>query len=199
MELISLVTLKNVITGLGDVIFLAPLDHFTTVKKPEPPFDTPGASVIIADTHEFMEGKHFYQFATAPEKNKLEAKTAGDKGSQYLDVMMEAILPGTYAEQHEFIKNIINKPCIALVYDADCAGHLRYQVGTECNPAYVMADFSTGTTKDGIKGYTCTIMANHSPIRLYAGDIQLAPNVGVIIQTEEGNILTTEEEEPLET
>ena len=60
---------------------------------------------------------------------------------------------------------MLNKPLIALSKDADCAADLYYQLGCDCVFAYLTADFSTGTTKDGVKGYSAKIS--------YAGGILL--------------------------
>lgn len=199
MALINLVNPKNVASGIGQVLFLAPVSYFTTLQKPEPPFLYPGASVTIFDDHIFLPNKNFLQFVLAPDKNDFTAKTYGDLGSQQLDQTIKCILPGSYAEQHELVKNLLNEPIIALVKDANCPANLYYQLGNSCNPAYFSADFTTGTTKDGMKGYSCTVNALATPINLYAGIIQLDVAAGIILQTEDGNILITEDGQPLDT
>lgn len=198
MAFINLVTPQNVATGIGQVLFLAPLDYFYKVQQPEPPFYFPGASVTIFDDHIFKAGKNFLQLLLTEEKNDFTAKTVGEEGNYSLDQNINALIPGSYADLHEFIKNIINQPVIALAKDANCPANLYYQVGTACNPAYFTGNFETGTTKDGMKGYSCSINAYGAAINLYAGEIMLDAAVGTIIQTEDGNDLLTEDGKELE-
>lgn len=199
MAFINLLTPENVQSGIGEIVFLAPVSFFTSIKKPTPPFLFAGSSVMIFDTHTFAAGKNFLQILLAPQKNDFNAKTDGELGSYALTQELKCIIAGSYAEQHEFIKNTVNQPIIALVKDANCGAGFMYQVGTECVPAYLTTDFTTGTTKDGIKGYSCTISSRSKSVLMYAGDLLLvATNGTTLLQDETGNTLITEDNNPIE-
>ena len=51
-----------------------------------------------------------------------------------------------------------------------------YQVGNEDTPAYIKPDFSTGTSKDGAKGYSIDTSSSNSALALYRGTISISPD-----------------------
>ncbi len=179
-------------TGIGQILFVAPLYSFTSVKEPKPPFLFDGASVVIFETHEFLPSAGFIQLLLMPNKNDFNAKTGGEVGSQYFNQDIKCLIPGSYAEAHELLKNLINIPLIALVKDVDCHAGFMYQIGSACEPAYLSTDFATGTTRDGIKGYTATVSARKSFVQLYEGQIHLI-NGNTILNTEGGVVIITED------
>jgi len=80
---------------------------------------------------------------------------------------------GSEAVQHETFAKMINDQFIVLVKEANCDSGIVHQIGTNCLAAYLsQANYSTGML-DGTepKGYQCTINANFSAARLYAGTI----------------------------
>lgn len=160
---------KNTGSGVSDFILLAPVADFEEggIKCPVAPFAAPGDEVTIKTAHVFLAGKAFVKYALAPEKNKLDAKTIGEKGFQKLDQEIDIFVPGSYAELHEAMKNWLNTPLIALVKDSECGADLWYQLGCDCVYAYLSVDFSTGTTKDGIKGYNGKVTYVGGSILLY--------------------------------
>ncbi len=165
----NLKTFKNTQSGISDYVLIAPVYDFEDngIKCPVAPFTNPGDEVRIKTAHVFKEDKGFIKFALAPEKNQLDAKTIGDTGFQKLDFECKVFIPGSYAEVHEAVKNLINQPLIAMVKDSDCAAGIHYQLGCDCVYAYFKADFSTGTTKDGVKGYSGTITYQNGYVQLY--------------------------------
>lgn len=170
-------TPKNTGSGVGDFILLAPVAWLTDIKCPEAPFSAPGDEVTIKTPHVFDTGKGFVRYALAPEKNQLNAKTIGDKGFQKFDQEYDIFVPGSYAELHEAMKNWLNTPLIALGKDADCSADMWYQLGCDCVYAYMSVDFSTGTTKDGQKGYNGKITYSGGSILIYkpgAAPVELA-------------------------
>jgi hypothetical protein len=172
----NLKTPQNTGSGIGDFIYLAPVSHFVEpdgIKCPAAPFTNPGDEVKILLDHEFVVGKKFAKVILAPEKNQLTGKTIGDLGFQKLDIELKGFIPGSYAEVHEAVKNWINQPMIVLTKDSNCPANMYYQLGCDCVYAYVKADFSTGTTKDGVKGYEITITYQNGYIQLYAGAIEV--------------------------
>ena len=175
----NLLAPKNVTSGIADFLVLAPVRDFDVdgIKCPEAPFPAPGDEVKVKTAHTFLAGKSFKKFACAPQKNQLSAKTIGDLGFQKLDFEAKFFIPGSYAEAHEAVKNLMNEPLIAMVRDSECAEEMWYQLGCDCVFAYAKFDFSTGTTKDGIKGYDATITYQSGFVQLYTvvGGPQLVP------------------------
>lgn len=166
---------KNVISGVADFILIAPVYDFEVdgIKCPVAPFTDPGDEVTIKEDHVFKAGRGFAYFALAPEKNQLTGKTIGDKGFNKLDIEDDIFIPGSYVEVHEAVKNFLNTPCIALHKDADCAADMYYQLGCDCVFAYLTVDFSTGTTKDGNKGYAGKISYQQGYIQVYKGAVSI--------------------------
>ncbi|HYC29547.1 MAG TPA: hypothetical protein VEB42_12030 [Chitinophagaceae bacterium] len=160
-------TPKNTGSGVADFVLLAPVADFDEIKCPEAPFAAPGDEVTIKVPHVFKAGKGFIRILLAPEKNQYGAATIGDKGFQKFDHTYDIFVPGSYAEVHEFAKNIINTPLIALGKDAECAADIWYQLGCDCVYAYLTMDFTTGTTREGVKGYAGKITYQSSSVLLY--------------------------------
>lgn len=149
-------------------MLLAPLTAFTTLRCPEAPFTNPGDEVKIRKPHVFPNGEGFIRLQLAPEKNSYMLETIGNKGFQKFDEKITAFLAGSYAEVHEAIKNWLNKPLILLIKDSNCDENLWYQVGCDCEAAYMMASFNTGTTREGDKGYEVTFSVTANYVALYA-------------------------------
>lgn len=165
--------LKNPVntgSGISEFFLIAPVASFVTggIKGPLAPFTNPGDEIKILEAHEFGVGKAFARVALAPEKNSLIAKTIGDTGFSKFDFELKVFIPGSYAEVHEAIKNWLNTPLIIMTKDANCPANMWYQLGNDCTGAYLKADFSTGTTKDGVKGYDATITWQNPYVQLYA-------------------------------
>ncbi len=174
----NLKTPRNTQSGVGEFIYLAPVSDFVEpdgIKCPAAPFVNPGDETVIFEDHVFVDGKMFSKVILAPEKNQLNAKTIGDRGFQKFDYSLEIFIPGSYPEVHEAVKNWLNTPMIVLIKDSDCAANMYYQLGCDCTYAYISGDFSTGTTKDGVKGYTTTITYQNGYIQTYAGAISVYP------------------------
>ncbi len=159
----------NTGSGVADYVLLAPVSWFEEdgINCPVAPFTLPGDEVTVKVPHTFLAGKAFVKYALAPEKNQLDAKTIGDKGFQKLDQELKIFVPGSYAELHEAMKNWMNTPLIALTKDSNCSADMFYMLGCDCVFAYMSIDFSTGTTKDGVKGYTATVSYLGGSILLY--------------------------------
>lgn len=165
---------KHLISGIAEKVLFAPVSWFAKdgIKSPGV-FMNYGDGVIIKESHIFLPQKGFIECSLAPEKNNYDAKTIGDTGFQKFSNELKVVLPGSYEQQHETIKNLLNTPVIVLVKDIDCSEDMWYQVGSSCIYAYVSADFSTGTTKDGTKSYQLTITNIASSVLLYEGNVIL--------------------------
>jgi hypothetical protein len=165
----NLVTPVNTGSGISEYVLLAPVTDFAVngIKCPAAPFTNVGDQITISVPHEFKAGRAFARVALAPEKNELMAKTIGDTMFQKLDFEMKLFFPGSYKELHEAVANYINQPLIALVKDSNCPANMWYQLGCDCTAAYLKGDFSTGTTKNGVKGYEVTITWQNPYVQLY--------------------------------
>ncbi len=162
----------NTQSGVGEYVLIAQVSDFTDggIQCPAAPFEgqAEGESVQILTPHEFVADRGFAKVVLAPEKNSLDAKTIGDTLFQKLDFELKVFIPGSYAKVHEAIANFINTGLIVLIKDSNCPANMWYQLGCDCTAAYLKADFSTGTTKDGVKGYSATITWQNSYVQLYA-------------------------------
>lgn len=163
---------KNTGSGISEFMYVAPVYDFEEggIKCPVAPFDGQprGEQVMVKEAHEFKAGRAFAKIAFAPEKNQLDGKTIGDLMFQKLDFELKVFIPGSYAELHEQMANMMNTPLIVIVKDSNCPAKLFYQLGCDCTGAYLKIDFSTGTTKDGVKGYAGTITWQNPYVQLYA-------------------------------
>jgi len=161
----------NTGSGVAEYLLLAPVTAFTDdgIKCPEAPFTNPGDEVTVREAHEFLQNEGFIKVQLAPEKNQLNAATIGDRGFSKLDMTLDVFIPGSYAAAHEAVKNWLNKPLIALIKDAECKAEMYYQLGCDCASAWLSVDFSTGTTKEGVKGYAGKLTYQNGYIQVYMG------------------------------
>lgn len=174
--------IKSTNTGMGvsDLVYFAPIDYFTTIQKPTLPLtpEVPELAdlVSINTAHTFEAGKGFIKAMSAPYKNQMTGASIGEVGSRKFDLNFEAFLAGSDAELHGMIAQLNNQPVILLVPD-DCGSGFAYQIGSECNPAYLSAEWATGTTKDGQKGYKLTFNTPAKAIQIYTAEIEEYPAV----------------------
>lgn len=166
---------QNVESGIADYVLIAPVSDFEDdgIKCPVAPFTNPGDEVKVKTAHVFKEDKAFAKYILAPEKNELSATTIGDLGFQKLNLELKVFIPGSYAEVHEAVKNIINTPLIVLAKDSNCPANMYYQLGCDCTYAWAKFDFTTGTTVSGVKGYSGTITYQQGYIQLYTAAVSV--------------------------
>jgi hypothetical protein len=100
----------------------------------------------------------FIKLQLAPQKNKHSIKVVGDLGSQKHNQEVDFFMAGSYAELHEQMAKMMNRPGITLIKDANCSADMYLQLGCDCQASWVSPEFESGTTKDGAKGYTGKIM-----------------------------------------
>lgn len=183
---------RNVLPGIAEFALIAPMSWFEPngIKVPVAPFTNQGDSITVKTPHTFLTGKAFIKFALAPWKNKLTSKGAGDPGFQSSTNEVDIFLPGSYAEAHETLQNLLNVPLLAIVKDANCYENIYYQLGSESASARLSFDFDTGFAKAGeVKGFAAKLT--------YDGDLQFykvsggpatlsdvdAPTAGVVDDT----------------
>ncbi|WP_347268968.1 hypothetical protein [Paracoccus sp. (in: a-proteobacteria)] len=171
----SLLTPKNVQSGISEYILFAPVEWFTTIATPTAPFTNQGDSIRITADHVFAASKGFVKMQLAPRKNKFDMKSVGDIGlNKLVTDAVEFFVPGSYAEAHEQMKNLINTPLVCLVKDAQCEADILYQFGCDCQSAWITVEFGTGTTNEGVKGFSGKMVYDGS-LFLYEGAVTLLP------------------------
>lgn len=175
----NLETPQNTGSGVGEFVYLCPVNDIADIKCPEAPFAAAGDEVKVKTAHQLKVGKKFIKVRLAPDKNSYKADTQGDKGFQKFAHTYTIFVPGSYADVHEFAKNVINTPLIAIGPDGDCESGIHYQLGCDCVAAYLTMNFDTGTTADGVKGYTGTITYSSKSVLIYVPDPEDLLTAGV--------------------
>ena len=160
----NLKTPQNVPSGIAEFVLIAPLAWITALSVPVAPFNNPGDEITITTAHTFAAQKGFVKHQLAPQKNKLDIKSRGEIGLNGQSQDLEVFIPGSYVQVHEQMKNFENTPLIVLAKDANSEADLWHQLGCDTVSAWLHADFSTGTTKDGVKGYVAKIIYDGSPL-----------------------------------
>ncbi len=192
-ELINLKKPRNTNSGVADKVLIALVEWFAEggIKSPGP-YVNFGDAVVINEDHEFLPGKGFIECSLAPEKNFYNAKSSGEIGFQKFENNLTVVIPGSYDQEHDTIKELLNKPVIALIQDSTCFAGFFYQVGSECVYAYISPSFSTGTTKEGQKAYTVEILNRAKSVLLYKGGTPATPDplIAIINGSIEGSTVS---------
>ena len=166
----NLVAPENTGIGLAEYALVAPISDIATISVPTAPFTNPGDSVTVTTAHTFKTGKKFAKFLLSPEKQSLDGKSVGDKGSQISAFEYKLFVPGLYAVALEAFAAIRNTPLIVLVPDANCEEGVYYQLGCDCSYAYAAGEITTGTTASGAKGHMLSITWNAPKLFIYDVD-----------------------------
>ena len=170
-------TTANRASGVADFFYWAAVSEFATngIQCPPSPMDatTNAALVTISTDHVFQLDKGFHRINGSTGKNNLEANITGEAGSLKFMKTVKVFIPGSDAELHSQISQMLNQPMIVLIKDSNCASNVWYQLGCDCEWAFIepQGGFKTGTNKDGVKGYELTISCPGSAVVLYAGAI----------------------------
>lgn len=168
-KLTNLRSWQNSGSGIAAFALIAPMEWFVTpdgIKSPVAPFTDLGDAVTIKTAHAFIAGKGFLYFALAPQKNQLDAATVGDVGFNKQNQEATIFVPGNDAALHESFQTLINVPLIALIKDSACKADLYFQLGSDCEGAFLSGAYATGTSKDGVKGYNAKLNYD-GPIQFY--------------------------------
>lgn len=148
---------RNTKSGIAESAWLAFMEDLATIQCP-PATGTKEDRYTIKTAHVFKDvANKFMKFKLLPGKNNLGMQSAGDTGSQRLTSTAVIFIPGSYIEAHASVCDMINQPLLVLIKDAECAANQYYQLGCDCQGAYLSVNFTTGTTVDGVKGYEGTI------------------------------------------
>lgn len=174
-------TPQNTGSGVADSFLFAPVTAFAEdgIKCPVPPVPpavpTLADLVTISADHAFLTGEGFIEVICAPFKNSLTATSIGEPGSQKFDEKLEVFVPGSDADLHGTLALLNNQPVVCLIKDSNCAANMYYQVGCDCVFAWATAEFTTGSNRDGQKGYKVTFSCPSDAIQIYKGAIMKKP------------------------
>lgn len=162
---------KNVGSGVADEFYFAPKSAFTAIQCPPATGTNPGDTVTIATAHTFPANAGFTSVLCAPFKNALTATTVGDIGATKHEQKLEVFVPGVSPELNEMMANLKNEPCIVLIKDSNCAAGVYYQMGCDCAFAWASTEFTTGTNRDGAKGWKVTFTYFTDAVLLYTAAV----------------------------
>lgn len=134
--------------------YIGILSQFTTVAQPG---TTAGPLMLtIATDHEFTTPNGFLELYSLPNKNEGTMETNGDRGALNTIYSQKFFVPGDSPTMEQTLLTLLNDDVICLVVDP-LAGKVR-QIGDDKIPAnFVKQSFQSGTTHDGMKGYTFEI------------------------------------------
>lgn len=170
----SVLKVAHVGSGLADIALWAPLTSFDTngVQVPNAfgVATTNAELVSILSDHVFLLDHGFIKLQAASGKVSLEAKLVGDPGSKKVMQQAKVFIAGSDPDLHAQIMLMMNQPSVWLFKDPDCNDPQYYQLGSECVGATLVdGTFSTGTTRDGVKGWEFTVEFPSPSLWIYKG------------------------------
>lgn len=146
-------------SGIAERAFLAPVRWFAAngIAIPTEPYEVAGDRVRIRTDHAFAsEAYGFVAMQLAPEKNAYRMRTIGGRETQKFEHTLQIFFAGSTAALHEALSMMLNEPFIALVRDSTCLGKMYYQLGNRHTYLWLQADWESGTSREGDKGYNTT-------------------------------------------
>lgn len=166
---------KKAQKGLGNTVYFVPTDRVATFGQINSTSSTdPGMTVTVDTDHLFDETEGFRTGYTTQDYSQLSGDTTGEVGSRSVEFKAEVFIPGNDAELSEFAGNAINEDFLVLLKDPNCENGQVMQLGTHCSPAKFSGKFTSGTIKDGKKGWMFEIEYTGN-LLFYTGDITLKP------------------------
>lgn len=164
---------KRANKGLGNTVYFVPTDRVETFGQiNSTAATTAGATVTVDTDHEFAVGEGFRTAYTSQDFSQLNGETTGESGSRSIDWKAEVFIPGNDAELSEFANNAINEDFLFLAKDPNCENGQVMQLGTHCSPAKFTGKFTSGTIKDGKKGWMFEVEYTGA-LLFYTGDITI--------------------------
>ncbi|AWW32435.1 hypothetical protein DN752_21070 [Echinicola strongylocentroti] len=160
--------------GLRKTMWLAERDWFmadTGLAAPVAPFENPGDSLRISDTHTFETEFGFVPFHTTLATGELTGEMVGDRESRTNNPNLVGKHPGLTAEIVEFFQQKKNGDWIVLVQTLEGELIQLGEDGLECEVSF---SFGSGTVEGGYQGVTVTI-TNYGKLFFYEGDITEYP------------------------
>jgi len=160
----------NVSSGVANYFLFAPVSWFANIQCPD------DDSIIISEEHEFLPGKDWIKVITSPNTGEVNASTIGEIGSKKFIKKYKGFVPGTKEVLHASMGGLINEPVLILAPDIECPVGFNYQIGCDCAYAYCeSAEFTTGTLKDGKKGYNVEFTAPVDKVIIYPNCADIVP------------------------
>lgn len=143
--------------GYKNVLWFAPTDTFTSIKKPTPTPAALGDKKKITTAHTFGEDDGFIPLLCKTHSVTSKGATVGEDGAQSMEYTFEGIVLGDSAVLQEELEEQLNAMNIWLIKDQDCLNATEFvQFGDECVQPTIKLEFDGKTTKEGMKEYKMT-------------------------------------------
>ena len=157
--------------GLGQTIFIAPVEWFATIKG----FKTTtgvGDSVTIDGDHTFLLGFGFLKAYSTLDTAQYKLAPVGDRDGRGYKADLEFFNPGNSPESAEFMRIIKNHNNIILVRTPD---GVVQQMGSEDLPAEIVGSYDSGKLSGGRRGTIYKAEAYQNGPVFYPGEITIKP------------------------
>lgn len=159
--------------GTLQLIYIAAVSAFLSLKKPTPDGTDFAKIVQISDTHTFKTGKCFIPVYCTEDKGMFDSEDVSETDGAGFKHTGKIFIPGLDAEAQGIVSQLTNDRIIALFPTPDGQ---NIQVGNHMFGAQVKGKFGTSTNSSGVRGTELTIEAL-APVSMYVytGTITLTP------------------------
>ena len=164
--------------GLGQTIFIAPVEWFETIKGFKTSTGT-GDSVTIDGSHSFKDdpanpGKKygFLKAYSTLDTAQLKLAPIGERDGRGYKSTLQFFNPGNSPESAEFMRIIKNHNNLILVRTPD---GVVQQMGSEDLPAEIVGAYDSGKLSGGRRGTTYDAEAYQNGPIFYEGAIDTKP------------------------
>lgn len=138
--------------GYKNEFLFAPISDFLSIAAPAPG-QTPavGDYKKIVAAHTFTAPKGFFAYAAKVHSATGKGSTVGEDSAKEIEYAYEITFIGDGPSMQEQIERLLNTDVIVLFRDAECGAGQYVQLGNDCVPVTITADFDAKTTKEGKK------------------------------------------------
>jgi hypothetical protein len=151
-------TQKGQAGGYKDALWYSPVADFDVIARPIVNPAVLGDKVKVTTAHTWDVDKGAYKWDAKKMSVVLRAEPVGDPGSQELMHRAEVIILGDNPEIYQSVVQSMNDDAIVFIKDAECLENDTYiQLGDDCNPVEVVANFDSFNNSEGKKSWTLTI------------------------------------------
>ncbi|MGH1338972.1 MAG: hypothetical protein ACRBFS_22845 [Aureispira sp.] len=144
--------------GVADTLWVGLVEDMTTIGAVDPAATTIAGKLTITTAHAFTTGEGFIKVGLLPNTGLMTDSAEGELGSEVNTPTFTGI-----ARESKELKYMIEsgKKMILLWRPAQCTDSEYRQLGDECNPASMRANFSSGSAggSGDRRGYSITATA----------------------------------------
>jgi hypothetical protein len=155
--------------GLGQTIFIAPIEWFLSIKGFKATTGV-GDSVTIDGSHTFLPDFGFLKAYSTLDTAQLKIEPTGERDGRGYKSSLEFFNPGNSPESAEFMRIIKNHNCLVLVRTPD---GVVQQMGSEDLPAEIVGSYDSGKLSGGRRGTIYKTEAYQNGPVFYEGDITI--------------------------